>query len=1060
MDKQQRTSSIVFSSKRYEYDVFLSFRGEDTRKNFTSYLDKALNKEKIKTFIDDRLEKGDEISTTLIKAIENSCISIVIFSKNYASSKWCLNELSKIMECKRVRKQIVMPVFYNIDPSHVRNQTESYKDAFGKHKEDPKCDQWKNDLTEAANIAGWDSRNSKNEPELLDVIVEAILEKLIPRYYSQRDGLVGIDNSYKEIKSLLKIGSNEVKIFGIWDMGGIGKTTIAKVVYEKLSPDFEGHCFLENVREKSEKCQNLCEEIFSKLSDKKNHCFEVVKLRWLLQRKSVFIVLNDVTSEKQLEEVIYQFYPLGPVTTRNKQIFRLDDVIYPVQGLSFHHSLELFYLSAFGEKQPKYGYEDISKKVISYCGAIPLALKVVGASLRSKSKEVWECKLNKLRSIPDMKIQKALKLSYDDLDDSQQNIFLDIACFFKGEPRDNMFPISEIEVLLDKSLITILDGEKGEVIEMHDLIQEMGHEIVRQESIIYPERRSRLWKYEEVVNILKRNKENDVVEGIILDLKLLDESLNLSYDFLAKMTCLRFFKIHGYNIYTKKSFNLPDGLESFSDKLRYLHWSNCCLESLPSKFCAEQLVVLHMPNSKLKKLWDGILNLVNLKEINLKWSEYLTDIPDLSMAKKLERVDLRGCKSLHQLHTSISSISELKYLDLRWCSRIGSLNIHSKYFSQLYLRGCSCLTNISVTSDELTKLDLYGTMNLESLNINSRSLVDLSLRYSSFLKEILVASEEITKLSLRGTAITSFSSISSLPKLRCLDLSDCKKIEILDLHSKSLVEIDVSGCSSLKKISVASEEVTKLKLSGTAITSFSSISSLPKLRCLDLSDCKKIKILDLHSKSLVEIDLSGCSSLKKISVASEEVTKLDLSGTAITSFSCISSLPKLTFLYLRGCKRIEILDLHSKFLIQLDVRGCSSLKEISVASEKITKLSLHGTAITSFSCISSLPKLANLDLSDCKEIEILDLHSKSLIKLDLCGCSSLKEISMILEEITVLNLSGTAITSLRSSISSLPKLTRLDLSDCEEIEILDLHSKSMIELDLRGCSSLKEISMI
>ncbi|KAL2342212.1 hypothetical protein Fmac_010152 [Flemingia macrophylla] len=159
MNKPKRTSSIVSSSKRYEYDVFLSFRGEDTRKNFTSYLDKALNKEKIKTFLDDRLEKGDEISTTLINAIENSRISIVIFSKNYASSKWCLNELSKIMECKRVQKQIVMPVFYDIDPSHVRNQTEGYKDAFEKHKEDSRCNQWRNDLTEAANISGWDSRN-------------------------------------------------------------------------------------------------------------------------------------------------------------------------------------------------------------------------------------------------------------------------------------------------------------------------------------------------------------------------------------------------------------------------------------------------------------------------------------------------------------------------------------------------------------------------------------------------------------------------------------------------------------------------------------------------------------------------------------------------------------------------------------------------------------------------------------------------------------------------------------------------------------------------------------
>ncbi|KAL2342233.1 hypothetical protein Fmac_010173 [Flemingia macrophylla] len=939
MDEQQRTSSVVSSSKKYEYDVFLSFRGEDTRKNFTSHLDKALNKEKIKTFIDDQLEKGDEISPALIKAIENSCISIVIFSKNYAFSKWCLNELNKIMECKRAQDQIVMPVFYDIDPSHVRKQIEGYEGAFEKHKEDSRCDQWRNDLTEAANIAGWDSQNSKTEAELLDVIVETVLKKLVPKHSSRRDGLVGIENSYEEIKSLLKIGSDEVKIFGIWGMGGIGKTTLANSFYEKISPNFEGRCFLENVREKSEKGQNLCEEIFSKLCGEKIRCFDASVLRWLLQRKRVFIVLDDVVAQEQLEEVIYQFYPLGPgsrviVTTRNKQIFRLDDVTYSVLKLSPHHSLELLCLNAFEEKQPKDGYEDISKEVISYCGGIPLALKVVGASLRSKSKEVWECQLNKLRSIPDIKIQKALKLSYDDLDDSQQSIFLDIACFFKGKPRNDMFQVSEIEVLLDKSLITIHHTHNKEVIEMHDLIQEMGHEIVRQESIKYPERRSRLWKHEEVIDVLKRNKKNEVVEGIILNLELLDESLNLSYDFLANMTCLRILKIHGYRD-EKESFNIyfPNGLESFSNKLRYLHWNQCCLESLPSKFCVEQLVVLRMRNNKFKKLWDGVQNLVNLKEIDLQHSMYLTDIPDLSKAKTLERVNLSCCGNLQQLHPSISSVPKLKYMDLSSCIRIGSLTIHSKYLSQLYLWECTSLTNISVTSDKLTALDLYELIRLESLNVNSRSLGYLSFHLCcSSLKEISVVSEEITQLNLSFSAITSFSSNSSLPKLRYLKLSDCKEIEILHLHSKSLEILDLNGCSSLKEISMTLEEVTRLDFRGTAITSLPlSISSLPKLRCLYLSDCKEIEILHLHSKSLEILDLNGCSSLKEISMTLEEVTKLVLSGTAITSLpSSISSLLNLTTLVLRECRNLVSLPELPSALRKLDASYCISLKtEIS-----------------------------------------------------------------------------------------------------------------------------------
>ncbi|KAL2342194.1 hypothetical protein Fmac_010134 [Flemingia macrophylla] len=428
-------------------------------------------------------------------------------------------------------------------------------------------------------------------------------------------------------------------------------------------------------------------------------------------------------------------------------------------------------------------------------------------------------------------------------------------------------------------------------------------------------------------------------------------------------------------------------------------------------------------------------NLVNLKEIDLRESIYLTDIPDLSKAKILELVNLYGCKSLHQLHPSISSLSKLKYLDLSYCSRIRSLDIRSKYLSRLYLYGYgnSCLTNISVASDELTNLDLDTMRKLECLNVNSRSLVDLSLDKCFSLKEISVVSEEITKLSLSDTVISSFSSISSLPKIRYLDLSDCKKIEKLDLHSKSLIELNLSGCSSLKEISMASEEVTELTLSDTAITSLpSSISSLPKLRYLDLSDCKQIEKLDLHSKSLIELDLSGCSSLKEISVASVELTKLSLSDTAITSFSCISSLPKLRYFNLRDCKEIKILDLHSKYLIDLDLSGCSSLKEISMASEKITELSLSNTAITSFSSISSLPNLRYLFLCDCKEIEILDLHSKSLIELDLNGCLSLKEISMIPEEITKLNLSECR------NMVSLPELPcalhDLDAFNCISLE--------------------------
>ncbi|KAH9698349.1 hypothetical protein KPL71_023980 [Citrus sinensis] len=151
------SSSSPRNSNKYE--VFLSFKGEDTRDNFTSHLYSALCQNKIETFIDNDLKRGDEISQSLLDTIEASTISIVIFSERYASSGWCLDELLKILECKHGYGQIVIPVFYRVDPSHVRRQTGNFGDFFSKLEErfPQKLQRWRNALTEAANLSGFDS---------------------------------------------------------------------------------------------------------------------------------------------------------------------------------------------------------------------------------------------------------------------------------------------------------------------------------------------------------------------------------------------------------------------------------------------------------------------------------------------------------------------------------------------------------------------------------------------------------------------------------------------------------------------------------------------------------------------------------------------------------------------------------------------------------------------------------------------------------------------------------------------------------------------------------------
>ncbi|KAB2627208.1 TMV resistance protein N-like [Pyrus ussuriensis x Pyrus communis] len=1051
----------------WKYDVFLNFRGEDTRKTFIGHLHKALVRNSINTFIDaEELRKGNGLSQ-LLTAISDSRLSVVVFSPNYASSTWCLKEL----------KQIVIPIFYEVDPAHVRKIKGSFEEAFSKHEHDPNADR--------EEVQRW-----RDDAELIELIVDDIFKKLINFLSSEKNGLVGMDSRLKKMDSLLCPEVDNVGCVGIWGMGGIGKTTIARAVYDKINHHFEGRCFLENVKgrfpstDAGEAPLDMQAEILSSITNMKVGSLEILrngfqKMMERVGKKKVLLVLDNVESSSQIEALIGKQPSFGGgsriiITTRDKQsLSRLGDRIYEPELLNDDDALELFVQYAFSTKQPTEEYIDLSGHFIKYAQGLPLALKVLGAFLDDKSVLVWKDELKKIARNPHLGIQKVLRTSYDGLDDLQKEIFLDIACFFKQMKKDlatrimegcDFHPHTGLDVLVGRALVTISsDG----VLEMHDLIEEMGHQIVRQEYIKEPGRCSRLWSYEDVHYVLNKKKATEAVESIIVRWPHSDNVVELDSAFV-KMTELRLLRVHTHNT---KQLGMPDNqwqyedLKFLSEKLSYLFWHKCPLKSLSSNFNPENLVDIDMQYSWVEHLWKGTKPLGKLKIINLKGSHRLKETPDFTEAKNLEKLILGGCTSLYEVHPSITALEKLVLLDLSWCGKL-------KTFSS---------------------------------TICMKSLETLDLSFCSMLKkfpEILEVMEKLSKLYLQGTAIKELPrSINNLTGLATLNLEYCRELEILPssiVQLKSLQLLNFSGCPKLKAFpeNVGNmERLRELRLDETSVKGLApSISSLQNLEILSLKQCKKLHTLpsSIHMRSLRTLNLSSCSNLYNFSEIPEvmNLLELNLDETAISELpSSVKNFTGLVTLSLKDCRRLKILPgrIHMRSLQALNVSGCSNLRNLPnflKVTENLTELHLDWTLVAEISpgrenlkfsgiaieklpsIIYSLTGLATLTLRYSKDFESLTssiCQLKSLNYLSLSGCTKFKVFPDILENmerLASLDLDGTSIRELPASIERLQGLVSLNLKNCKSLIYLPDSICNLLSLEwltLHGCSKLSKL---
>ncbi|KAI6686493.1 hypothetical protein NL676_032406 [Syzygium grande] len=1092
MDDPKEDDAML--SSRFRYDVFLSFRGADTRHGIVDRLHRELvlsGARASRGADEEGLERGEEAAPGLLEAIDDSAAAVAVISENYAASRRCLEELARAVE----RGKLLLPVFHDVSPSHVRRQGGPFEQGFREHEARywaEKVRRWRTAMEKAGGISGWESK-SWDEPELIQSLVKRILTKLKNTPLGVAKYPVGLDCRLEELERIMDVNLNGVLILGFYGMGGVGKTTLAKALHNKLVVHFPRCSFVPNIREASQMeggLESLQAKLINDLSSSKEQLKALAGSRdWFFEGTRII------------------------VTTRDKEVLPecIVNVFYEVRELIFAEALQLFSFHAFGRDQPNKNLKGMAEQIVSLTGGHPLALEVFGSFLYDKRRtEEWQDALQKLRWIRPGCLQDVLGISFNKLDDQEKCVFLDIACFFV-----QMKMTREDAIYIWRCC---------------DLNPEITIKIVQQENYEYPSMCSRLWDRNEILTVLKNKKGKRNIQGITLDMGKRQEisiTDGLRHNFMIHsffQSAFAYFREMCKNCFPSKQENekavtlqtdcfkpmvdlrlleinyvaLDRGFKYIPAKLKWLQWKGCPLKTIPFDCCLEDLGVLDLSESKITSMWGRGHSKKQLAKkllvMDLCDCYYLTDIPDLSGFDILEKLILVRCKGLLKIHKSVGDLTKLIYLNLSDCSNL--LEFPSdvsglKCLETLVLSGCSKLKELPT--------DLSGMRSLKELYIDNTAIAQLpqsifrltklekfSLKRCRALEQLPDCIGELRSLkniALDGSLIKELpSSLGSWTELEKLSLVWCTSLTTLPDtigNLRSLTHL-LLGSSPLTQLPASVGQLSQLKYLSVDLCKH--LSQLPDtiggLSSLIWLDLRGTAIEEVPSQvgalnMLEKLDMRWCGSLKTLpeSIGNmSSLTDLFLDNTMITTLpKSMGMLESLHTLRLSQCAQLRQLPASLgklKRLVYLVMPGtCVTelLQEFgmltSLTSLKMRKEPYRGQLLIA----EDNPELAEPNQSDALSLIILPesfTNLCSLKEMDAHAWGFSGRISDNFERLSSLedlNLGHNDFSSLPSSLRGLVLLKKLNLSHCKKLTSLPPLPSSLLELNMANCTAWEHI---